>query len=208
MKVVKLFLIPLIVVSCFLVLVVAQIVWATNTDLTQEITAGTLSVDIVDADGVSVASPSVAFESKAFSFDAQNATATLGVASEKIRLSNPTATATWSVSMAATDGVSAVWDTGTLDYPYNAASADDGRLSVNFTGGNIAGVDGCSTNNVSLGSPAFYLAGTTNSIDLMSASAGAAIGCRWDLTGVGLEQRIPASQAPGNYSINMTITAN
>ena len=205
LRIVPLFLFALIIFSS---LVFIQIAWSATTDFTQAITEGTLSVDIVDASGETVVSPGVAFEEKAFSFEAQNATGTLGTSAERIRLSNPTATAVWTVTMAATGGTGATWTAGSFTYPYNAAAADDGRLTVNPSVGTIAGVAGCATTNVTKGDSAYFVGEGTVNVTLMSAASGAAVGCRWDLTGVALTQRIPASQAPGNYSIGMTITAN
>jgi len=41
----------------------------------------------------------------------------------------------------------------------------------------------------------------------MAATTGADIGCRWDLEGVSLSQRIPAGQQAGSYTLGMTLTA-
>jgi hypothetical protein len=180
----------------------------TATTLSQAITAGTLNISIVDNNGDVVGSPSVGFSSKSFLFVAQNSTGTLGISSEKIRLDNPTSTATWSVTIAATGGESAVWsDGGTNTYPYNAAAADDGRLTVNPSTGTITPFGTCTNTNVALGTSDYFVSGGTASIDLMTASAGADTFCRWDLTGVSLTQRIPASQPAASYTLGMTITA-
>lgn len=180
----------------------------TATTLSQTITAGTLNISIVDGSGNVVGSPSVPFGSVSFLFAAQNATGTLGTASEKIRLDNPTSTVTWSVTMAATGGDSAVWDAGGgLTYPYNNATADNGRLTVDPSTGTITPFGSCTNTNVTLGTSDFFLSGSTSSIDLMTAASGADPYCRWDLTGVSLTQRIPASQASGSYTLAMTLTA-
>lgn len=198
----------LFLVSLFVSLVYVQMVMAdtTGTTLNQTINAGTLSIDIVDATGNVVASPSVTFGAIAFSFDAQDSTGTLGVAAEKIRVSNPTTTATWNLAMAATSGAGTPWSTGTYTYPFDSTGgADTGRLTVDPSVGTITAVgSGCTTTNIYKGSSAYY--GTTNSIDLMGATSGADIACRWDLTGVSLTQRVPAAQPPGSYSLAMTLT--
>jgi len=180
----------------------------TATTLNQAITAGTLAVNIVDGSGAVVSSPSITFSSATFSFAVQNSTGILGTATQKIRLDNPTATVAWSVSLAATGGDSAVWTNGgALTYPYNNATQNNGRLAVDPSVGTITPWGSCVNTNVSKGSADYFVVTTKQSITLMSATAGANTYCRWDLTGVGLTQTIPASQAVANYSIAMTITA-
>lgn len=198
-----------LLVPLFIALVFAQIVLADTTETTfnQTINAGTLSVDIVDGSGDTVASPSVSFSGVTFSFDAQTATGTLGTASEKIRLSNPTSTAAWNMSIAATGGQSAVWTTGSYTYPYNNATADNGRLTVDPSVATVTPLGSCNSTGVTKGSSAYFNGASVTSIDLLTASGSAQIGCRWDLTGVSLSQRIPASQVAGSYSLAMTITA-
>lgn len=191
---------------------------ASNTTLSQTISAGTLSVDIVDANGTTVGSPSVTFGGMSFSFSSATTTGTFGTSSEKVRLANPTGTATWSVTLAATSGATATWSDGgtnTMDfndpaYSEDAADTDTkgGRLAVDPSGGTIAGVSGCSTSNVSLGSSSAFNEGVTNSVTLFSASASAATFCRWDLTGVGLTQSVPASQPGAVYTLGLTLTAS
>lgn len=205
-KMVPLLLILSLVVS--LIYVRRVMAATTATTLNQLINSGTLSINIVDAAGTVVVSPSVTFGTIAFSFDAQDSTGTLGVAAQKIRVSNPTTTAIWNVSMAATSGAGTPWTTGTYNYPFDSTGgADTGRLTVDPTTGTITPIGaGCTNTNVSLKSLAYFLNGTTDSIDLFAAAAGADTLCRWDLTGVSLTQRIPAAQTPGSYSLAMTLT--
>ncbi len=194
------------------------IAWASNlTTLSQSITAGTLSVDIVDASGVTVGSPAVSFNSMTFNFDKATTTGTFGTSSQKIRLSNPTATAAWSVTLAATSGATTTWtDGGSNTFDFNdPAYADDGgdadsvggRLAVDPSVASLAGVSGCSTSNVSLGSSSAFNEGVTNSVTVYSSTT-AATYCRWDLTGVALSQSIPAGQKGATYSLNLTLTAS
>jgi len=192
----------------FLVYVQLVIVQAADTTFNQVINEGTLSLDIVDGSGVTVSSPAVTFGAIAFSFDAQDSTGTLGTASEKIRVSNPTTTDTWVVNIAASSGAGTLWTTGTYTYPFDSTGGEDtGRLTVNPATGTITPIgSGCTNTSVSLQSSDFFLSGTTNSIDLFAAATGADLACRWDLTGVSLTQRVPAAQTPGSYSIDMTLT--
>jgi hypothetical protein len=208
----------LMVAFVFCVLIWAQThVYASNqSEFDQTINAGSLSVDIVDGSGNTVGSPSVSFASKSFSFDTQTSAGTLGTASEKIRAANPTATDTWTVNLAGS-ATTASWTSGSDHYDFNdangsgytdGADADSvgGQLTVDPSGGTITGVSGCSTSNVSVGASDSFVEGSTNSIDLMSATTGAATSCRWDLTGVSLSQKIPAAQNAGSYALTMVLS--
>jgi hypothetical protein len=208
----------LITAFVFCVLIWAQTyVYASNqSEFDQTISAGSLSVDIVDGSGNTVGSPAAAFASKSFSFDTQTSAGTFGTASQKIRASNPTATDTWTVNLAGS-ATTATWTSGSNHYDFNdsngsgytdGADTDSygGQITVDPSGGTIAGVSGCSTSNVSVGASDSFVEGSTDSIDLMSATTGAATSCRWDLTGVALSQKIPAAQTAGSYALTMVLS--
>ena len=180
----------------------------TASTLNQTINAGTLNIAIVDSDNATVSSPSVTFSAATFSFATQDTTGTLGTTDENIRLDNPTSTAAWNVTLAATGGNSAVWHNSgsTQTYPYNAAAQSDGRLAVDPSVGTITPWGSCSGSNVSKGGADFFVTATPN-ITLMSASSSADPYCRWYLTGVGMTQTIPAIQPVDSYTLPMTLTA-
>lgn len=201
----------------------ALLVFASSaTTFSQTISDGSLSVDIVDGSAVTVGSPAVAFGGLTFSFSSQTATGTLGAASQKIRVFNPTSTATWSVSMAATSGATALWTTGSVTYDFNDSNTDGtddadtdtkgGRLTVDPSVATVAGVPDNSTCSPSTGitkgsSSSFKeVATAVTSITLLSGGASATTYCRWDMTGVSLSQVVPASQVSGTYSLSFTIT--
>jgi hypothetical protein len=204
-------------VLCVLIWAQAYVYASNQSEFDQTISAGSLSVDIVDGSGNTVGSPSVAFASKSYSFNTQDSTGTFGTASQKIRASNPTTTDTWTVNLAGS-GTTASWTSGSDHYDFNDAGGytDDGgttdadsyggQLTIDPSGGTIAGISGCSTSNVSVGASDSFVEGSTNSIDLMSATTGAATSCRWDLTGVALSQKIPAAQVSGSYAITMVLS--
>lgn len=179
---------------------------SSTSTFSQTIAAGTLSVDIVDANGTTVSSPSVSFPSYTSSFSVGTSTATFGTSSERVRVSNPTATAVWSLSFAPT-GTQAIWYSGASNYGYKSADHSTGTMKVDPSVGTLAGVNSCATTNVSLGS-ATYFSPTTQSITLASAASGAATFCQWDLTGVSVKQEIPASQSSGTYNLGMTVTVS
>ncbi len=94
--------------------------WANNqSQFSQLINAGTLSVDIVDAGGTPVVSPGVTMGAETFDFAAQDATGTFGTSTERIRAYNPTTTEAWTVNLAGS-ATTAVWtDGGTETYDFN-----------------------------------------------------------------------------------------
>ncbi len=79
-------------------------------------------------------------------------------------------------------------------------TADPSVGTVTATGG------GCTTTGISKGSSSAFAQGTNDSVTLLSASGSANLACIWDLTGVAISQKIPAEQAGGNYTINLTIS--
>ncbi|MFZ2153815.1 MAG: hypothetical protein WAV16_01145 [Candidatus Moraniibacteriota bacterium] len=188
-----------------------------QSQLSQAISDAVKSIDIVDAGGTTVASPTVAFSAATFSFNTQDTTGTLGVSAQRIRVSNPTSTATWTASIAGS-ATTATWTAGANYYDFNDASSGGyvdgagdadlygGQLLVAPTGGSIVGVNSCSTSNVSLGANSSFSEGTTDSITLASGAAGAATYCRWDVTNIGLTQRLPASQVSGSYALNLVLS--
>ena len=185
------------------------------------ITPATLGVDVVNASGVSVASPSVSFSALNTSFTCQANTATLGTASERVRVANGTANELWTLSIGATAGVNANWSNGsTGQYDYNdsagapagcadGADADSlpGRLSVDASVSSIATPQhDCDITGLSKGSATAFMQGVTDAITIASTSTGSIANCDFDITGVSLSQQVPAERPTGNYNINLTIT--
>ena len=169
-----------------------------------------LSADIVNgAGGSSVSSPSATLGAVTKSFVCQTATGTLGVSTQQMQVSNYLSTFAWTLSLAATSGQTATWSNGTQTYAFNNSAGSgctSGQLTINPSGGTLAASSGCTNTGVSLGASTAFVSGTTNSITIASASTSASNNCYWDITGVGLSQAIPALQANGSYSINMTLT--
>ena len=193
----------------FVFLVSLQVIAATTPTFNQTITAGALSVDIVDAGGTTVGSPSVTFASKAFSFDTQTSTGDFAPSAQRIRVSNPTGTAAWTVNLAGS-APGAHWTAGGNTYHFDDATgggATNGQMTVDPSGGTISGVSGCATTNTSKGSVDSFASGSVDSIDIFSSTT-AATYCRFDYVGAvaNISQKIPASQAAGSYSLTMSVT--
>ena len=174
---------------------------------------GVLSVRIVDADFVDISSPAMSFSSRPFAFEAQLATGTLGSSSLRIRVETAAQT-NWSLSLSATSGSTALWTKGLDRYDMNDVSIDidgadadsvGGRLTASPALGSILPVSTCTNTGVSLGANASFQEGVVDAVTLMSA-VGATAQCAWDLMSVPLEQRIPARQPAGAYTIQLTLT--
>ncbi len=182
---------------------------ATTTSLSQVINSGSLTYDIVDGSGSSVANPSVAFAATTFDFACQTQTATFGTPTEKVQISNPLLSGVKLDINATNPGVD-TWDDGNSHtYAYNdpagtTAGCDNGQMTI--SGGSFAQTSGA--NILSSGSDYTLPGGAftaTNPVTLMNNTSNTA----WEgeLTGYTLSQQIPAEQADGTYSLSMTITA-
>jgi hypothetical protein len=193
-------------------LVPAVALAATTPNLTQNVSAGTLTMDILQNDGTtSVASPTSAFSAASVSFSCQTTTSVLPSSTNRLYVSN-LAGGNFNVTMAATGGPTALWTDGSKTYDYNdpagtTAGCDEGQLTVNPSAGTITTdcSSVCNGVTVSAGSSTAY-SDSVDDITIMSTASTAA----WKgyITGVTLSQKIPPSQPAGsNYSLPMTLTA-
>jgi len=193
---------------------------ASNSTFTQTINPGILSIDIVDNLYATVATPGVAFPPIAYGFLCQTNTGTLGTATQQIYITNPgVANNGWTANIAGS-ATTAVWDGTPADYDFNDASgagctdgadADTvgGQMTINPATGTIAVGQcvGCTTTGVTLGTSTAYVEGTTNTVTLLTAAAGADDIGDIKLTGVTVTQKIPAQQAAAaDYDINMVLS--
>jgi hypothetical protein len=179
----------------------------------------TLSVDIVDAGGSSVASPSIGFNNVETAFTCQTTTGTFGVSNEKIRIYNTTSQPQWSLNVAAVSGSSSTWQSGGNNYDYNddggspqgcgdAGDGDSfaGQMNFDFSSAVITPQSGCSSTGISLGTNAGFDEGSVDNITIAMAGSGADTNCYWDITNIVVTQKIPNSQANGNYSLPMSLS--
>lgn len=180
---------------------------------------GVFQTDIVDSGGVAVANPSVTMSSAIKDIYCTTTTGTLGTSGQRMRVVNHSSNRSWTLSIAATDGNTALWNDGSALFDFNdtsgappgcsAGSDADvyaGQLGFGFGSATVSPESGCSSTDISLGSSAGFEEGVTDSVTLMSAGATAEMGCYWDLQNVDLSQTIPPGQAAGDYSIDLTIT--
>lgn len=171
---------------------------------TTTLNTGSLVSDIVDGSGNPVASPSVAFSTGLYTWNSQQSTGTLGVATQKIRVSNTTGTPSWTISLAATNNTN-LWTSGGNTYDFND-SAVNGRMNVDPSVATITPQSGCNNTGLTAGGSTYFAQGTQDSINLVVAGASAGTNCYWDITGVNMTQDVPATQVVGSYALNMTLT--
>jgi len=169
--------------------------------------SGTLGIDIVDAGGASVATPSVDFAPALFGWVGQQSPGTFGTAAEKVHVFNNTTTPAWSVTLAAASGPTALWDSGTDTYDFNGAAAV-GRLLIDPSGATLTPSSGCTTTGVSLGAAQYFAEGTLDSVTLVNSDATADTDCQWNVMGVSLVQDIPARQPDGDYVLDLVLTVS
>lgn len=176
---------------------------------------GSVSADIVDSGGTPVGSPSVTMNSVIVTIGHQSATGIFGQANQKIRVTNNSGNAQWTLSLAADGGATSFWDGTSTDYDFNDSTANagdgadsdslGGRMSLNPSVGTLAGT--CGTAGVTKWSSASFSEWTIDSVTLLTAWAGADTQCYWDFTGIDISQTIPGEKPTWSYSINMTLTA-
>jgi hypothetical protein len=214
-----------IVLSLSLALWGAAAVYGVDSSFNQTINAGTLTTSILDGSRVTVGSPAVTMSAKNFSFDCQYAgsasTGTFGTSSERLYVTNPDAADNgWTLGIAATDGATATWDSGSADYDFNdpagsnagctdGGDADSfpGQLSVDPSVSTInTDCTSCTSTNVTKGSSSAFNQGTTDSINLLTASAGSDDIWRGYLTGIAMSQTIPAETPAAAFSLDLTVT--
>ena len=174
-----------------------------NSQLSQQITAGTLSTDVRNASNVVVSSPSFAMSSAVASTSVQTSTGTLGVAAQRLSVDNPGgANNGWTLALNATVPGTGTWTNGSNTYPYNGNSTT-GQLSLNLTSAAFTAVTG-GTTGITKGTNAAFTGSTA--ITLMTAGSTANQVWNGYITGIGLSQVIPAGAAVGSYSLNLTQT--
>ena len=181
-----------------------------DTELLQEILAGSLFTEVVDASGNAVASPSIAMSVTDVDVDQQTTTGTYGSAGQRVYISNPGVTANgWTLDLAATDGAAGLWQDGAKNFDYNSTSGA-GQLTIDPAVGTITPVGSAALTGISLGSSASFNQGVLDVINLATASSSAASVWEGHITGMGVSQTIPGGQEPGMYRINLTqtLTAN
>lgn len=176
-----------------------------DSELSQEIVAGTISTDIRDNTGAIVGAPSFSMDQAVLSTSQQSVNGVFGDDNQRISVDNPGgAPSGWTLTLNASDPGTGVWSNvgDTESYAYNGSAAA-GSLTVNPAAGVLTSVTG-TNNGITLGTSSAF-SGVTP-ITLMTASGLADNIWNGYLTGVGLTQTIPASQPAGAYTLELTQT--
>ncbi len=177
---------------------------------------GTLDVAIVDGSGNPVATPTVAFPAvQAATKACRINTTSLGVSTQKIRVTNNLTTGGWNLSIAATNGPSSLWTSGSNVYDFNDIGDGSGCVDgpdSDTVGGVLAVQANLSTVTPQAGCTGSFskpadagFSDATPALTIISTTSSQRF-CYWDVTGVGLFETIPPQTPPGNYSISMTLT--
>ncbi len=180
---------------------------------------GVFQTDIVDAGGASISAPVVSMAPAVKDFSCTVSTGTLGSTGQRLRLINHSANIPWTLSIAATDGATALWDNGAAVFDYNDPSGSPsgcsagtdldayaGQLGFGFSSASVTPQSGCTSTGLALGSDAGFEEGVIDSITLATASSAAETGCYWDVQDIAVQQSIPSGQPSGTYSLNLTIS--
>ena len=189
------------------IFVVATVNAAPQGQLTQSITAGTLTTDIRDASYVTVASPTFGLSALNISNDCQTSTGTYGSASQRVYVDNPGgADSGWNLSIAATDGAGALWEDGANNYDFDdpaGSGCTGGQMTLDPNAGTLS-ADAGTTTGITKGTQTAF--NSNNSINLLAAAAGSDDIFRGYITGIGISQEVPASTPAGTYTIDLTQT--
>lgn len=191
---------------------------ADQTTLSQKI-LGVFDTIIIDRNGIAIDAPVVDFAQRSEQAVVQESDAIFGNEDLRIRMTNTSANIdTWTLTIAAQDGATALWSSGLDVFDYNDAAASGydsgdldsagGQLQVDPSVGTVRGLDATTIAQVTLGKKEEFKEGKIDSIDLLIAASGADTPGEWELTGVALEQSIPPEQMPGLYVLDMILTVS
>lgn len=175
-----------------------------NSQLSQEITDGTLSTSIRDAGGAIVASPSFTLSGVNVSTAQQTTTGTFGSDSQRITVDNPGgADGGWTLSLAATGGETATWTNGSATYAFNG-TASAGQLTIDASIGTLTPTGTNTATGITKGTSTAFSGATP--VTILTAASGSEDIWNGYITGIGVSQTIPASQPTGTYTISLTQT--
>lgn len=176
---------------------------------------GDLGVRFTDNSNNTLTNPTTGFSGAVATTSSQSTSATLSNStSQQLEVANSATNSGWSVSLAATGGPSAKWQTADLahSYPFNNANSTLGQLSVNSSAGSFAASgttpsgSTCSNTGLSFGGQQSFISGSIDAITLASASGSSDFNCSFKLRNLNLNQVIPANQPAGNYTLQLTAT--
>jgi hypothetical protein len=182
-----------------------------------------LSLGFIDSGGTPIAgTPLIALNVTNSLVTCQTVSGLLLPAEAKLRVGQTgTMSNGWNVSVAATNGPTALWtrgDNGAF-YDYNDSSGSPagcnsgsdgdgfaGQFALDLNGTSRTPGPGCSDSISSGGNQITGFTAGISSITIAVSSLQTMGNCYWNLSGISMYQTIPASQSPGNYNIDLTAT--
>jgi len=178
---------------------VANAATTANSKLSQTINPGVLSTDIRDSTNSLVNNPTFAMGATTVSSSLGSGTGVFG--DNRIYAENPGAADNgWTLTLNVATPGTGVWSAGGgKQYKYNG-TINEGRLTVNPSGGTVTPVIGAAA-GITKGTSTTFSG--TSPVTLMSASATASKVWAGYITNTSLAQTIPAGQAAGTYVLPM-----
>lgn len=166
---------------------------------------GSVDISLVDSNDNVIENPTFNLSVELLSMSPQTISSFFGNDDQKIRISNTTNTPSWTASVAPTDGIDAVWSNGLGDtYSFNDTN-NGGKLTIDPSIATYTASKSGNT-NINLGTRKTFLKNVIDSITLASSDQNTETNLYWDLKNIKIEQYLPASQAPGDYVLDMTLT--
>jgi len=184
----------------------------TDTGISTERLSG-ISLDMVNGSFESIASPTVNMTAAPFSFTCQTVTGTLGTASEQIYIDNrPAGVADgWDVTLAAAN-VAIGWTSPSSSYDFNDptdSGCTNGQMTIDASGATINYGQDATTDistGILKGFSTTFNHGTTDSVTLLSGDSSSDENGDWTIQGISINQKIPAQQTVGDYTLQMVVT--
>jgi len=162
--------------------------------------SGSISAGFVDNLGNMIDNPEFQISNTDFSMEQKTVSGTIGDANNKIRIINTTNNPLWTISLSATNGKDSLWENGSGDsYKFNGPDTE-GNMEIDPTIMNVIGT------GITKSSKQKFLKDVTDSITIAYSDGTSIVDTVFDLENLGINQVIPANQAAGTYSLNMTLT--
>ncbi|MBM3210026.1 hypothetical protein FJZ39_01630 [Candidatus Saccharibacteria bacterium] len=183
-----------------------------------------LSLSFVDGASTTVSSPGATL-SPTFVSDACQTTSGLLVNQDtlRLRINQTGAKGNWSLSVAPTDGPTALWtrSDGQARYDFNDSSGSPAGCGSGSDGDGFAGQMGVDLTNLMYQPQTQACVGgvflgyqgeakfseSVQALSILSVNDTAGSNCYRDVYGIGVSQTIPPSQVQGQYALDLTFTA-
>jgi len=162
--------------------------------------SGSISAGFVDNLGNMIDNPEFQISNTDFSMEQKTVSGIIGDINNKIRIINTTNNPLWTISLSATNGKDSLWENASGNsYKFNGSNAE-GNMEIDPTTMNVIGT------GITKSSKQKFLKDVTDSITIAYSDGSSIADTTFDLENLGIDQVIPANQAAGTYSLNMTLT--